>query len=71
MVGFLTAARVLNGATRRYFGGMNYLLFVAGLLLASGARAQATSPAPVTTQAVHYQYCLLTKNGNTWQLDYG
>lgn len=70
MVGFSAAGRALNRAVRRYFGGMKYLLLAAGLLLAPGARAQSSLP-PATTQAVHYQYCLLTKNGNTWQLDYG
>ena len=70
MVGILAAARVLSGAGRRYFGGMKYILLAAGLLLAAGTRAQTASPASAR-QPVHYQYCLLTKSYNTWQLDYG
>ena len=70
MVGFSAAARALKQAAQRYFDSMKYFLLVAGLLLASGARAQSSLP-PATTQAVHYQYCRLIKNYNTWELDYG
>jgi hypothetical protein len=49
---------------------MKHFLLIAGLLLALGARAQSTTP-PQVAQSVHYQYCMLYKSGNTWQLDYG
>lgn len=49
---------------------MKHLLLTAGMLLALGARGQSAPPPPAA-QGLHYQYCLLYKSGNTWQLDYG
>jgi len=49
---------------------MKQLFLAAGLLLTFGAQAQNTAPT-LAAQATHYQYCLLYKTGNTWQLDYG